>query len=253
MTATMHLTMALGLLLASATSATASGAGPSCTPNAACVPASKLPRDGEPGCKACVAPKSSFNCAACCPGYSMIRTGPPANVSYCSHAQPAGTRPSFVEQYSSLRTDDCGGDFPGCPASPADPAGLVFTILVAMDIPKQLTRVGPLSRLPVDENQVVVSDYAAGIQHNMWVDSSVLPAKVINCTRTATEKQSIGLMRESWMGNFPTKPMPRGKVPCKGQQSGSCDLWQWNSSFGQHFSCISRTFEIMGNAWEIYP
>eukprot|EP01046_Picozoa_sp_COSAG06_P075878 COSAG06_NODE_23931_length_677_cov_1.304498_1_plen_39_part_01 len=30
------------------------------------VPASKLPRDGESGRKICVAPNSTYNCAACC-------------------------------------------------------------------------------------------------------------------------------------------------------------------------------------------
>jgi hypothetical protein len=223
--------MVLSLLLVSA-AASSSGAGPLCIPNTQCVPASKLPRDGEPGCKICVAPNSSYNCAACCPGYTMLRPPGIANVSYCSHAQPANDRPRFVERFSSMRTDDCGGTFPGCPADPSDPAGLVFTIFTAMDIPQQLTRVGPWSRLPVSENQVQISNSATGVQYNMWIDGSVLPAKVINCTRVQWPKQSVGLMRETWMGNFPTKPMPRGEVPCQTQKSGSCELWQWNSSFG---------------------
>ena len=111
---------------------------PRCTPNPTCGVAS--PTDPEPGCKKCVSP-SSWDCAACCPSYAMANsTGPSGTVSYCTKSIPGGERPTLVERFAATRTDDCGGRFPGCPAPAADPAGAVFTIFEALDIPAQVDR-----------------------------------------------------------------------------------------------------------------
>eukprot|EP00729_Bicosta_minor_P002335 gene2335-4628_t len=59
----------------------ASRGGPMCTPNPDCTPGGIGPSDPEPGCKACVAPDTSYNCAACCPGYNMTTAG---TVKYCT-------------------------------------------------------------------------------------------------------------------------------------------------------------------------
>ena len=210
-------------------------AGPSCTPNPSCkLPTPGKPPPAEPGCKACVAPASSFNCAACCPGYTMARSGPPANVSYCAAGKPAAPRPALAEAFSSLRADSCGGGFPGCPAEPTAPAGATFEIFTALDVPGQKGRVGPWTRLPKGENQIVVSDYAAGVERVMFVDANVMPPRILNCTRRPGPRQSVELMRETWVGNFATKPSKRqANVSCGWPTPSSvCEQWEWDSTFG---------------------
>ena len=46
---------------------------PKCTANPGCVPGGPGPHDPEPGCKACVAPATNYNCALCCPNCEVHR------------------------------------------------------------------------------------------------------------------------------------------------------------------------------------
>lgn len=145
-------------------------------------------------------------------------------------------RVMLAEQFSAVRTDTCGGGFPGCPADPKDPGGTIFTIFTALDVPNQKSRIGPWSRLPADKNQIQVEDMKKCMQYNMWADTTTTLPTVINCTRQAMPPEACGLkvMRESWQGNFPTKPqlLPE-KTKCGWPDADSeCDAWQWNSTFG---------------------
>jgi hypothetical protein len=99
--------------------------------------------------KSCVAPASSFNCALCCIGYTMARTGPPANASYiCVKGKRADPRPALVRREQQM--GGSAGDSlepPGPLLEP--PAGPLLTHLhtVYMAYSERLpTRLNPLAK-----------------------------------------------------------------------------------------------------------
>jgi hypothetical protein len=103
-------------VLALLTASTAAGGSANkCTPNPSCKKGGTGPGDREPGCKACIDPVASYNCASCCPGYTMRHSG---TVSYCTTAAPPAppAQPPLIDSFSAWQRDRCGGGFIGCPA-----------------------------------------------------------------------------------------------------------------------------------------
>jgi hypothetical protein len=147
----------------------------------------------------------------------------------------AAPKPNFTDSFSGTRSDYCGGGFPGCGAAPLDPAGLSTTMWTAMDLPNQLTRVGPISTLPLSENAMQLLDGQAGIEYVIWgTFDSANPetmTKMKNCTMQKFPIESRKLMEEGWQAWFPHDAVLSGSAPCS-DVSGTCELWEWNHTFG---------------------
>ena len=77
------------------------GTGGHCTPNPSCNPAV---HGFDPSCRACVAPSSSFDCAECCPGYTM-ETNPNGNLTICT---PTHTAVFVRHLNTSVVPERCG-------------------------------------------------------------------------------------------------------------------------------------------------
>jgi hypothetical protein len=204
---------------------------PKCTPNPGCAP--QPPTDPEPGCKTCVDASSSYNCAACCPGYTLEHSG---TVSYCTKAPPPppAAHPPIATSFTALQRDNCGGGFVACTGD-----NVTSHTTFAIDSDAMLLRRGPTDLLPAAENQVVVWDYGRALQTVMWVDTTTTtaggataaaagapqPPRLINCTRFAFGRPLTPAdVAASFVGYF-YKAHELGNASsglCEG-----CQQWQW--------------------------
>ena len=117
---------------------------------------------------------------------------PPPGAGESDAASP----PPLATAFETTQTNSCGGGFPMCPSKNQTRA--VYSQYVAQDLARQLERVGPTDLLPLDRNQVIVTNFAKGFQYGLHVDASVEPAKVINCSRLAVPTQTAAQLEQSF-------------------------------------------------------
>ena len=143
--------------------------------------------------------------------------------------------PNLIDSFSSTQQNYCGGGFPQCPSE-----NVSFTLFTALELAKGKTREGPSSILPDNENQILVTNGPIGMQWGMFVDLTVQPPKIINCTRFPLgENLSVKVLRESWVGYLATEGAEAGTVTCNATKE--CTKYEWNHTFGAGCAGVPKT------------
>ena len=145
-----------------------------------------------------------------------------------------GGVPGVNLAFAATQTLNCSTGWPDC-ASTTPGGSSVYTIGVTLDLDQRRSKTGPISLLPAHENQIVIDRYDTGYKYGLFVDVSVVPPRVINCTRQVyptVENFTAGELREAFLG-YIDKSQPSSPAPCDSVgRLGTCDTWLWTSQVG---------------------